>query len=107
MDVRSIYVRSTEAYMELIKSGQIEPAKKMLLTEVRETQRNYMAGIEEIITFQTELAKKAGKEAAVDSRFRHHPHWHPADCLPRPERYPRLFHGPLDHRTGRQGVGPG
>ena len=66
-DLRTLYVRSSEAYMELVKSGQVEPAKKMLLAEVRDTQRNYMAGIEEIITFQTELAKKAGKEAAIDA----------------------------------------
>ena len=44
MDIRVLYVRATEAYMELIKAGQVEQAKKMLLTEVRETQRNYLTG---------------------------------------------------------------
>ena len=48
---RTAYVRSTETYMDLVKSGQIDPAKKMLLTEVREVQRNYLTSIEELIEF--------------------------------------------------------
>ncbi len=64
VDARSAYVRHTEAYMELIKTAQIEPAKKLLLTEVRESQRNYLTAIEEIIDFQGTMAKEAGKKAA-------------------------------------------
>jgi methyl-accepting chemotaxis protein len=63
-DARSVYVRHTEAYMELIKTAQVEPAKKMLLTEVRESQRNYLNALEEIIEFQGGIAKEAGKQAA-------------------------------------------
>ena len=63
-DHRTAYVRSTETYMDLVKSGQIDPAKKMLLTEVREVQRNYLTSIEELIEFQNNMAKEAGKSAA-------------------------------------------
>jgi len=64
VEARSVYVRHTEAYMELIKTAQVEPAKKMLLTEVRESQRNYLNALEEIIEFQGAIAKEAGKQAA-------------------------------------------
>ena len=50
--------------MDLIKAGQIDQAKKLLLTDVRETQRNYMQGTEDIITFQTDLAKEAGQRGS-------------------------------------------
>ena len=63
-DLRTAYVRSTESYMELIKSGQIDLAKKMLLGEVRETQRNYLASLKEMIVFQENLAKESGQLAA-------------------------------------------
>ena len=62
-ELRAIYVRSSEAYMDLIKTGQVDQAKKLLLTDVRESQGNYLKGINEIITFQTALAKEAGKKA--------------------------------------------
>jgi len=62
-DFRALYVRSTEAYMELIKSGQLDQAKKLLLSDVRETQRGYLEAINELIAFQTDLAKQAGHEA--------------------------------------------
>ncbi len=62
-DQRTGYVRSTEQYMNLTREGKIDEAKKMLLTEVRETQRNYLNGLTEIVVFQTDLAKAAGKEA--------------------------------------------
>ena len=66
-DLRAAYVSSTETYMELIKSGQIDPAKKMLLGEVRETQRNYLISLEEMIVFQNNQAKESGKMAAGEA----------------------------------------
>ena len=62
-DHRAGYVRATERYMDLVRNGQIEEAKKVLLTEVRETQRNYLNGLTEIVVFQTDLAKEAGQQA--------------------------------------------
>ncbi|MDD2467497.1 MAG: methyl-accepting chemotaxis protein [Desulfobulbus sp.] len=63
-ELRSVYVRQTEVYMEMIKIAQVEQAKKLLLTEVRESQRNYLAVLENFITFQSDQAKEAGKQAA-------------------------------------------
>jgi methyl-accepting chemotaxis protein len=61
--MRGDYVRSTEAYMELIKAGQSEQAKKMLLSEIRQVQKSYMEAIEELIDFQSKAAKEAGAAA--------------------------------------------
>jgi len=68
-EIRSSYVQAIEAYMELVRSGQIEPAKKVLLGEVRETQRNYLTSIDEIVKFQTGMARESGKRAADDARM--------------------------------------
>ena len=67
VDLRIIYVKHTEAYMELVKAGQIDPAKKMLFAEVREAQKNYMAGVEEFIDHQTKSAEKVGTTAAREA----------------------------------------
>jgi len=62
-EYRSAYVRSIETYMSLIAAGQTDQAKKTLLAEVRQTQRDYLQGIGEIIDFQTEQAKLSGQKA--------------------------------------------
>ncbi len=64
IELRTSYVRDSEAYMDLIKAGQMESAKKMLLNEVRTAQANYMASVEEFITLQTKQAEESGKHAA-------------------------------------------
>jgi len=68
LDVRPNYIRVTETYMELIKSGQLEQAKKLLLSEVRDIQRPYFDGVNELIAYQTELANKDGHDAENDAR---------------------------------------
>jgi methyl-accepting chemotaxis protein len=62
-DARGVYVKETEAYMDLIRSGQTDQAKKVLLSEIRAAQKSYMENLEELIQFQEEAAKQAGKEA--------------------------------------------
>jgi methyl-accepting chemotaxis protein len=62
--LRAEYVRSTEAYMELVKAGQIEQAKKMLLSEIRQSQKSYLDALEELITLQNNAAKEAGAAAS-------------------------------------------
>lgn len=52
IDARMAYVRSTEAYMDLVKNGQIDQAKTKLLTEVREVQGAYLKALGELIDFQ-------------------------------------------------------
>ncbi len=68
LDLRPGYVSAIESYMDLVKSGQLEQAKKLLLSEVREIQRQYMDAINEMIAFQTELAKHDGKDAEIEAR---------------------------------------
>jgi methyl-accepting chemotaxis protein len=62
-EFRTQYIQSTETYMELVRTGQSEQAKKMLLTEVRQVQKSYMEAIEALITLQNDSAKESGKEA--------------------------------------------
>jgi methyl-accepting chemotaxis protein len=63
LDLRPAYVRAIESYMDLVKSGQLDQAKKLLLSEVREVQRGYLEALNELITFQTDLSKQAGEKA--------------------------------------------
>jgi len=63
---RTQYIQSTETYMDLVKAGQIDQAKKMLLTEIRQVQRSYMESLEELIALQNDSAKELGN-AAGDS----------------------------------------
>jgi methyl-accepting chemotaxis protein len=67
VDARTIYVKQTEAYMELVKTGQIDQAKKVLLTDVRESQKNYMAAVEEFVDRQKGAATKVATSAARDA----------------------------------------
>jgi methyl-accepting chemotaxis protein len=67
-DLRSVYIRHTDAYLELIKTEQIELAKKSLYSEIRDAEEDYMAAVEELIDFQTELAETGGKNAAEEAR---------------------------------------
>ena len=60
---RNIYVKDYDNYMKLVKSEQIGEAKKVLLTDLRESQKAYLEGIDGLISHQTKLAKESGKEA--------------------------------------------
>ena len=62
---RKIYVEDTEKYMSLIKSEQIDEAKKMLLTAVRASQNTYFKTLEEFISYQAKLSQESGKEAGT------------------------------------------
>jgi methyl-accepting chemotaxis protein len=63
IDARGPYVRQYEAYMTLVKEGQVDQAKKMLLSEVRDAQSTYIATIQETCTYVEEVAKKEGEQA--------------------------------------------
>ena len=67
-ELRQTYTRHTDAYMELIKSEQTLKAKMLLLSDIREVQRNYLKSLEDLINFQTEMANKAGNAAADDAK---------------------------------------
>ena len=61
---REVYTRDTKYYMMLITSQRIEEAKRVLLTEVRASQRAYMESVEELIDYQKKLARESGDEAS-------------------------------------------
>jgi len=62
IDLRTIYVKATDVYIELVKTGQIDPAKKMLLSEIREAQKNYITAVDTFIAFQIMQANEGGKK---------------------------------------------
>mgnify|MGYP000929373833 CR=1 FL=1 len=64
---RTQYIQSTETYMELVRAGQIDQAKKMLLTEIRQVQRSYMESLEELIALQNDSAKELGNAAGASA----------------------------------------
>ena len=53
-DARAAYIEQYVKYMELVKNGQIDTAKGMLLTSIREVQKKYFAAVEELIHYQGE-----------------------------------------------------
>jgi methyl-accepting chemotaxis protein len=61
---RSPYSQQIEAYIELVKTGQIDQAKKILLKEVRDAQKNYMKAIDDLLALQAEQANETGNKAA-------------------------------------------
>ncbi len=63
-DILPIYSRHLETLLGLIKEEQTLKAKMLLLGDYRQIQSTYFKTIEELITFQNDLAKKAGKDAA-------------------------------------------
>jgi methyl-accepting chemotaxis protein len=63
---RGIYVASQEKFIELVKTGKKDDAIDFMLTTVRKQQSDYMATINDLIKYQTELMAKTGKDAEED-----------------------------------------
>ena len=63
-DIRPVFGRHLEALLGLIKEEQTLKAKTLLMGDYRQIQSAYLNTLEELITFQNDLAKKAGKDAA-------------------------------------------
>ena len=63
-DIRPTFGRHLEALLGLIKEEQTLKAKMLLMGEYRQIQNAYFKTLEELITFQNDLAKKAGDDAA-------------------------------------------
>lgn len=59
---RARYIETVDQYIDHVKSDRFEQAKKMLLTSVREVQRNYFSEVEKLISFQTDMANMTAKE---------------------------------------------
>ena len=62
-DARAAYIDLYSRYIELVKAGDIEKARPMLLTSIRGAQSKYFAAAEELIAYQNKLAREAAKEA--------------------------------------------
>ncbi len=67
IEIRPTFGRHLEAIIGFIKEDQNLKAKTILLGEYRQVQAAYFKTVEELIAFQTELAKKAGEEAEHDA----------------------------------------
>jgi methyl-accepting chemotaxis protein len=63
--IRAEYRKLVGAYVKLIETGQIDQAKKMLLSEIQQAQKLYVEDFYELITLQEEEAKEAGREARL------------------------------------------
>jgi methyl-accepting chemotaxis protein len=63
-DIRPVYGRHLEALLGLIKEEQTLKAKMLLMGEYRQIQNDYFKTLDELIAFQNDLAKAAGKDAA-------------------------------------------
>ena len=60
---RKEFAADLDKFLEIQKTGKVEEATAYLLTEVRKSQLGYMAAVNKLIDFQTELMVKAGKDA--------------------------------------------
>jgi methyl-accepting chemotaxis protein len=65
--IRAEYRKLVDAYVKLIETGQIDQAKKMLLSEIQQAQKLYIEDFDELIAFQEGAAKEAGKEARLSA----------------------------------------
>ncbi|MBU1233148.1 MAG: methyl-accepting chemotaxis protein [Proteobacteria bacterium] len=67
IDRRSDFARHVDVYLELVKTKQIDQAKELLLSEIRNSQKKYIEAIDELKDFQTALADTTGEKAAHDA----------------------------------------
>ncbi|MFH0785404.1 MAG: methyl-accepting chemotaxis protein [Pseudomonadota bacterium] len=62
-DARATYIEVYKQYIELVKAGDLDKAKGMLLTTIRAAQAKYFSVCEDLISFQNKLAKDEAKDA--------------------------------------------
>jgi methyl-accepting chemotaxis protein len=67
VDARVAYIEIYQQYIGLVKGGEIDKAKGMLLTTVRAVQSKYFTVCEELIAHQTNLAHTEAKEATASA----------------------------------------
>jgi methyl-accepting chemotaxis protein len=63
VDARSKYVDSQNKFIQMIKDGKREEAKDYLLNDIRPLQATYIANIQKLIEFQSDLMTKVGEDA--------------------------------------------
>jgi methyl-accepting chemotaxis protein len=64
-DARTAYIEVYKQYIDLIKAGDIDKAKTMLLSALRAVQAKYFTACEELIDYQSKLAHEEAKTAAA------------------------------------------
>ncbi|MBS1140574.1 MAG: Histidine kinase, region:Bacterial chemotaxis sensory transducer, partial [Proteobacteria bacterium] len=62
-DARKAYVVDQDAALALLKAGKRDEATELLLSKLRKSQGDYIAAVNDLIGFQSDLMGKAGKEA--------------------------------------------
>jgi len=62
-EARAAYVGSQDKFIELVKAGKRDEATQDLLTTGRQLQAAYIASVNDLINFQSELMTASGKEA--------------------------------------------
>ena len=77
-DARALYIEQYLKYIELVKNGQIDTAKGMLLTSIREVQKKYFAACEELIVYQESLQTDC-QGGRIDGQILGNPHHCPLD----------------------------
>ncbi len=63
-DTRAAYVAGLDKYLGMVQRGERDNAMKLLFGEMRPLTDAYVSSIRELIDFQDNLMKKAGKDAA-------------------------------------------
>lgn len=66
-DIRPQYIELTNAYMDMLKKGEMEKAQIMIFGDLRKVQREYLKAIGDLIDQQTKLAEKTGEAAANEA----------------------------------------
>ena len=67
IEARKAYTTDTDNYINMVESSQTMLPKILLLTDMRESEANYIKSVEEFITLLTNDAFEAGKYAASAS----------------------------------------
>ena len=71
VDAQAAYIEQRDIYIGFINGDQLDKAKEMLLTKLRNVQKKYFDTCEAMVLFQTELsnlAAKEGNDSAKQSR---------------------------------------
>ena len=67
IDARVGYVEQYLKYIELVKDGQTDNAKELLLSGLRHDQEKYFKACEELVAYQTVISKETAKEAGLSA----------------------------------------
>ena len=66
---RAAYVVDQDKFMELLKAGKNAELPPLMQGSLRKTQSDYIAAVDELIKFQTDIMDKAGKGAGEAATF--------------------------------------